>query len=544
MISINDFTKSFERDNLFENLSITIHPNNRIALVGGNGTGKTTLLKCLVGQEDFQGRIESSEIKISLMEQEKNFSNLDKTFNDYIQEKNRSQEEKIKALEIKLGDPQIYEDENQFNLIINKYNLLVATAQLNPNNKKLIDTLNSLGIDNKILNQKISELSGGQKIKLRLAECISKTADIYLLDEPTNHLDLESIEWLEQYIQQNIKSLIAVSHDRYFLNKIINKVWEIENKTIKTYNGNYESYKRQKESHLKILRKRFKDLTKKKEELLKSAEEKYQWMQKNKSPKLKALGDRLKRDAKRIEIPPNPDKFRLDININFSNKKLHNCEIFRMVDLTKQFDKTVILENTNKNIDSGEKIAIIGGNGAGKTTILKMLTGEENASEGTIEKRSNLKIGYFDQELTDVNQELTVIKFLEQETSKNDQHIISILLNFGFGKESFDKKIKQLSGGEKGRLNLLRITQENNEVLLLDEPTNNLDIYLKDSLEKAIKNFEGTVIFVSHDRHFIDNVATRILEIKNKKIKSHNGNYSDYMEFKQKQTPHLSAHSQ
>ena len=534
MISINDFTKGFEKENLFDDISLTIHPNIRTALIGKNGSGKTTFLKCLVGQEDFQGRITSSEIKISLMEQEKSFNNLEKTFNNYIEDKKKKLENKRIKLETELGNPEIYNNEDKFNSLIDEYNLLLMNATIDSENKKLIEVLENLGINKEMLNQKISELSGGQKIKLRLAECISKKADLYLLDEPTNHLDLESIEWLENYIQANINSLIVISHDRYFLNKIVNKEWEIENKKIKKYSGSYERYEKEKEKHLKILRKNYKDSTKRKEEMLKSAEEKYKWATIGRSKNLRALGDRLTRDAEKIIIGPNPDEFIIDIKIDFLNKKLHNCEIFRIIDLTKKFNNNILLENVSKNIDQGEKIAIIGGNGTGKTTLLKMLIGEETLSEGTIEKRANLKIGYFDQELANIDKEQTLMEFLEKETRKNYQHLISTVLKFGFTKESFTKKIKQLSGGEKGRLNLLRLTLEDNEILLLDEPTNNLDVHLKNCLEKAIKEFKGTVVFVSHDRHFIDRVATRILEIKNKKINSYEGNYSDYIDFKKK----------
>ena len=263
MISINDFTKGFEKDNLFENVSIALHSGNRVALIGKNGSGKTTFLKCLMGQEDFQGRIESNETKISLMEQEKNFDNLDKTFNDYIEDKNRKQEAERIKLETKLGLPEIYDDENRFNLIMDRYNLLLANVALNTKDKNLTKILSNLGMNKEILNQKISELSGGQKIKLRLAECISKKADLYLLDEPTNHLDLESIEWLENYIQKNIKSSIIISHDRYFLNKIINKEWEIEDRKIKEYSGSYENYEKEREKYLETLRKKYKSATKK-----------------------------------------------------------------------------------------------------------------------------------------------------------------------------------------------------------------------------------------------------------------------------------------
>lgn len=534
MISINDLTKCFGRENLFENISITINSNNKIALVGKNGAGKTTFLKCLVGQEDFKGRIISNEIKISLMEQEKSFDYLNKTFKDYIKDKKEKLEAKKIKLETELGNQEIYEDENKFNSLIDNYNLLLADTSFKIENKKLIEILDKLGIDKEILNQKIHELSGGQKIKLRLAECLAKKADLYLLDEPTNHLDFKTLGWLENYIQKNIKSLIVISHDKYFLNKIANKVWEIEDKKIKEYNCDYEKYAENKIKHLEILKKKYMDSTKRKEKLLESAKEKYRWAAVSCSRKLRIVAERLERDAENIEIGPNPDEFITEIKISFISKRLHNCDLFRIVNLIKKFDTKVLFEDVNQEIEQGEKIVIIGGNGAGKTTFLKMLIGNEKITSGAIEKRNNLKIGYFDQELKGLDQEQTVMKFLKDETGKDEPRLTPILLKFGFTKDYFNQKIKKLSGGEKGRLNLLRITSQNNEILLLDEPTNNLDIYLKDSLEKAIKEFPGTVIFITHDRDFIDGVATRVLEIEDKKIKSYSGNYSDYLESKKR----------
>lgn len=534
MISINNLTKSFGRENLFDDLSLTIQLNNRIALVGKNGSGKTTLLKCLVGQENFDGRITSGEIKISLMEQEKNFDHLEKTFNDYIKEKKEKLENQIKKLESEFGNPEIYENENKFNHIMDSYNLLLADTSLKLENKKIIEILEKINMDKNILNQKISELSGGQKIKLRLVECLAKKADLYLLDEPTNHLDLKTLEWLEDHIEENIKSLIVISHDKYFLNKVVDHIWEIEDKKIKQYNSNYECYEENKIKHLSILKKQFKDSTKKKEKLLESAKEKRRWADISCNSKLKAIADRLERDANKIEIGPNPDDFFTEIKINFTNKKLHNCELFRITNLIKKFDNLTLFENVNHEIDQGEKIAIIGGNGTGKTTFLKMLIGMEEITSGSIRRRENLDIGYFDQELEGINQEQNLMDYLKSETERGEPFLKSSLSKFNFKKNTFDQQVKKLSGGEKGRLNLLRITIENNEVLLLDEPTNNLDIYIRDSLEKAIKKFPGTVIFVSHDRDFIDKVATRILDIEDKDIKSCTGNYSDYLDIKKR----------
>ncbi|MBT7238209.1 ABC-F family ATP-binding cassette domain-containing protein, partial [Candidatus Woesearchaeota archaeon] len=390
--------------------------------------------------------------------------------------------------------------------------------------------LGHLGLNGKFHLNKISELSGGQKARVALVKIIFEKPHLILMDEPTNHLDLETSEWLGKYIKENIKSLIVISHDRYFLNEIVDEVWKIENKKIVKYVGGYEKYENEELVHLKLLAKKFIDATRRKAKMLESAKKNRHWASIAGSKSLRATADRLERDAEKIEIGTNPEDLVIDIKIKFLSKELHKCQIFRLYDLVKKFDKNILFENVNQEIDHGEKIAIIGGNGAGKTTLLKMIIGDESITNGTIHKRKDLKIGYFDQELKDINPEQTVIEFLEDQSGKNHGKLISTLARFGFEKDFCNQKIKKLSGGEKGRLNMLRITLEDNDVLLLDEPTNNLDLHLKDSLEKAIKEFPGTVIIVSHDRHFMDKVATRVLEIKDKKIKSYEGNYSKYVE--------------
>jgi len=532
MISINNFTKGFERENLLEDLNLIIHPNKRIALVGKNGSGKTTFLRCLVGQENFEGRIVSDGVKISMMEQENNFGIIDKTLKEHLEDKTQELEDRKKSIEEELGNPEIYEDESKFNAIMDRYNLLLTDESSVIEESKLIEILGYLGMDKNVLDQKISELSGGQKIKLRLAECLAKEADLYLLDEPTNHLDLETSEWLGKYIKENIRSLIVISHDRYFLNEVIDEVWKIEGKKLEKYVGKYEKYKAEEITHLELLGKKFRDSTRRKAKMLESAKQNRHWASLAGNKSLKSIADRLERDAEKIEIGINPHDLVIDIKIKFTNKELHKCEVFRLFDLSKEFESNLLFEDVNQAVDQGEKIAIIGGNGAGKTTLLKMIIGDEEITHGTIHKRKGLRIGYFDQELRDIDQEQTVMEFLEKESGKNHGVLISTLVRFGFEKNFCDQQIKKLSGGEKGRLNMLRITLEDNEILLLDEPTNNLDLHLKDSLEKAIKEFPGAVIIVSHDRHFMDKVATRILEIKDKKIKSYEGNYSDYVDLK------------
>ncbi len=529
MISIQDLSKGFERENLFENINLVIHSKDKIAFVGKNGSGKTTFFNCLAGKESFNGRILVSEIKISLMEQEQNFSNLDKTFEEYLNDKKDGLEERKKDLEKEIGNPEIYEDEDKFNSLMDEYNLLLTDPSFNTEQQNTKEILNELRMDKTLLNQKIKNLSGGQKTKLRLAECLSKKAELYLLDEPTNNLDLITREWLESYINVNIENLIVISHDRYFLNKVAEKVWDLENKQVKEWKYKFKEYLERKKDYLKILERKYIDTVRRKEKMLESAKDKRQWAMQKGSRKLRILADRLERDAEKLEDVENPFDFLKDININFSNKRLHNCTIFRLEEVEKKFEK-ILFKSVNQEIDFGEKVCIVGENGTGKSTFLKMLTGKIQPSGGNLYRREDIKIGYFDQELEDIDREQTIMEFFVNETGKEEEKLISILLKYGFEKESFQKKIKHLSGGEKGRLNILRITLEKNNVLILDEPTNNLDIYLIESLEKALKEFEGTIVFVSHDRTFVDNVATRILNIKDKTISSFRGNYSEYLE--------------
>lgn len=528
MISIQGLSKAFERDNLFENVNLVIHSNDKIAFVGKNGAGKTTFFNCLVGREDFVGRILVSDVKISLMEQEQNFENLDKTFEGYLEGKKKLLSKRKDKFEKELGSSSILKDENKFNVLLDKYNLLLADYSLNMEKEETKNILKELNIHKKDLNKKIKNLSGGQKTKLRLAECLSKKADLYLLDEPTNNLDLQTREWLEKYINKNVKSLLVISHDRYFLNKIVGKVWELENKQIKEWKYGFNEYVIKKKAYLQNLEKKYRDAMKEKQRLLDAAKARRVLASNLWNP---TLAKRLERDAEKYDEVENPFDFIREIEIAFSSKDLHNCEIFRLENVEKKFDK-ILFKEVNQEIEFGEKVCIIGENGTGKSTFLKVLIGEENITQGDIYRRKDIRIGYFDQELSNLDKEQTVMEFFINETGMGKEKLIPILLKYGFGKDSLNKKIKYLSGGEKGRLNILRITISKNTVLILDEPTNNLDIYLVESLENALKKFDGTIVFVSHDRAFIDNVATRIFELKNNEISSFKGNYSEYIDFK------------
>lgn len=450
MISIQNLTKSFGREVLFENVDLVIHKGSKIALVGKNGTGKTTFLRCLLGQESYGGRVLFREnIKISLMEQEKVFDNLDMNFYDYMKDKKDKLNSRLEEIEKQLGDSKIYNDESKFAELISLHDSLASDNSQNFEQKKLISILNELNVDEEVLNQKISSLSGGQKVKIRLAECLSTKADIYLMDEPTNHLDLESREWIEKYIKKNIDTLITISHDEYFLKKIVDKILSIESKTIVKYKYDFIEYKKQQKLAFELQKDKFRKATREKTRLLESAKEKRLWASRYGNRSKRIMADRLERQAKELERVINPEDFLKNMGIEFSNKKLHKCEIYRIIDVQKKFDDLVLFSEVNQIIEQGEKVAILGDNGSGKTTLLKLLMNQEKVSGGKIERRPNLSVGYFDQELKDINPNMEVMKFIVEELKKNKEQLISVLLSFGFTKEDFTKKIKQLSGGKK-----------------------------------------------------------------------------------------------
>ena len=298
ILETKDLTMQFGGLTAVDNINFKVNPGEIVALIGPNGAGKTTFFNCITGKESFQGRIMVSDIKISLMEQEQSFSNLNKTFDEYLKDKENKLEERKNKLEERIGSPENYEDEDEFNSLMDEYNLLLADSSFDTEQIRTKKILDELGMTQDFLDQKIKSLSGGQKTKLRLAECLSKKANFYLLDEPTNNLDLPTREWLENYLNKNVESLMVISHDRYFLNRVVDKVLELENQQIREWSYPFVKYLEKKKDYIEVLERKYKDAKKKQKQLLESAEEKRRWAAKNGSPKLKRLADRLERDAK------------------------------------------------------------------------------------------------------------------------------------------------------------------------------------------------------------------------------------------------------
>lgn len=526
MLKITNLEKSYGDNIVFDKADLSIVSGERVALLGQNGTGKTTLFRCIVGEEFFDGEIQTDG-SVAMMEQEKTFDTLHVTFADYLAEKQARINKKIADLEQQMGLPEVYEHERKYMQVLQEHERLCSRTTESKELDKQKSILNSLGYHESILSKPIASLSGGQKTALRLTECLSKDADILLLDEPTNHLDVDSIAWLERTLVESNKTILIISHDRFFLDSFVTAVVEIENQLFVRYATNYSQYLVQRVAHRELLQ-RHHDATKaKKERLLESSREKREWASKSGSQKMRVLADRLEREADELPNIPDPREFEKLYSFTCKSGERSSMNVFETKNLKKSFDR-VVFDEVSVAILRGERVAIVGENGCGKTTLLKVLTKQLDVDSGDLHVGSNLKIGYFDQEGKNLPGEKKVMDYFFTVNDRlTDYQIASLAKKFGLSHDLPKKKISSLSGGEKARLQLMALLSGGYNVLALDEPTNHLDLELRESLERALNEFEGTILFVSHDRFFINKVATNILSIENDIVRKLHGNYSD-----------------
>jgi ATP-binding cassette subfamily F protein 3 len=529
MIQINNLTKKHGPENLFENVNLVIHKGDRIALIGQNGTGKTTFVNCLIGDDPFyEGTIDiPSGITISVMEQEKEFESSKKNFWDFLKEKKGKIEDSLKKIEKKLGDPKLYSNETEFQKVIQQYERLTRKVEKNIEEKKMREMLEKVNFDLKSFDTPLYKLSGGQKMKLRLAECLIKKADLYILDEPTNHLDFETLEWLDTELTKK-ETVLIISHDRHLLKRFAKKIIEIENKSFEVYNMDYDSYLIKRAHRHELLKKQHKYITKKKQKMIESVERLRQWLSKGKNRSKRILAERIERQIEELPKTIDPEDLTNKFEISFDNSKRTGNIVFEILGISKKYKNQDLFSKVNVEVERGDKIAIIGANGSGKTTFLRLLSEAIKPDSGTIKTGVHSNIGYFDQELSDLNSSETVIEFFKNNFSDlHEEKLISLAVKYGMPRHTFKQKIKTLSGGEKARLNLLRLVMGRYNVLLLDEPTNNLDLNLVETLENALKEFKGTIVLISHDRYFIDKIAKRLFVIEKGTITTKVGNYSD-----------------
>ncbi len=524
---------SYGAETILEEINFEIKEKDKIAIIGRNGAGKTTFLKALVNNEILEEGI--GEDKFHVYKQGKpvigylqqmNFEGSNKTMLEEILEVyepllnlEEKIQEKEKALQEKTDEKTIKEYTNA----LEQYEIQGGYVY-----KKEYETaIKKFGFKEEDKQKKIGEFSGGQRTKIAFLKLLLSKPDILLLDEPTNHLDITAIEWLENYLKNYPKAIVIVSHDRMFLDKIVNKVYEIEYASMVEYKGNYADFERQKKERYE---KQLKDYEYQQAEIkrLQAIADRFRY----KPTKAKMALSKLKK-IEQMTIIEKPDKYDLKtFYANFDVKTQSGKMVLKVDKLEIGYDKPIA--EVSFELYKGQKLAIIGENGTGKSTLLKTLNGNIPKINGEFQYGYHVQKGYFDQQMEFTNPENTIFEEIAESFPElTTTQVRTLLGTFLFTGEDVFKKIKVLSGGERGRLQLCKVLKKQPNVLLLDEPTNHMDILGKESLENILKEYTGTLIFVSHDRYFVNKLADCILEFDNGRVTFYNKNYQEYLEYKE-----------
>jgi len=528
VLACQNISKSYGVVDILKNISFHIEDKEKIAIVGINGSGKTTLLKIIMGEEtaDSGQIVVAKDTTIGYLSQHQDISFDNTVYAEMLATKQHiiDMEANIRKLEQDMKNAtgedleKIMESYNRLQNIYDRENGYAYESEIT-------GVLKGLGFDKTDYERHINTLSGGQKMRIALGRLLLTKPDIIILDEPTNHLDMLSIAWLEGFLSSYQGSVIIVSHDRYFIDKIANKVVEIDNTKGIVYHGNYSYYAKKRaeirSSQMKAYLNQQADIKHQEDVIAKLK-------QFNREKSIKRAESREKMLDK-VERLDKPTEVASEMRLSLSPSVESGNDVLTVEGLKKSFGSNNLFENMNFEIKRGEHVALIGGNGTGKTTILKIINRLESKDSGNIALGSRVKIGYYDQE----HQVLSLHKTIFDEISDaypdlNNTKIRNVLAAFLFTGEDVFKKIGDLSGGERGRVSLAKLMLSPANFLILDEPTNHLDIQSKEILEEAIKNYEGTVLFVSHDRYFINKVSSRIIELKDKKLYNFIGIYDYY----------------
>lgn len=531
VISANNLTKEYDGTNLvLDKVSFAVNKGERIGIIGINGAGKTTLLRMLAGQLTQEGGdfFVSSDLRIGYLEQDGGFDS-ERTVIEEASKVFEHFPEMEQEMERLLASA-AQQDLARYEQIRERYERMGGYMY----ESEIKGILTSMAFDESTYNKKISTLSGGEKTRLALAILLLEKPDILLLDEPTNHLDIGTLKWLEQYLKGYKGTMIIVSHDRYFLNETVNRIFEIENARLSIYEGNYDFYAAERrvrrEAELRKFEKQQKEVARQ-EEMIR------RFKQRGTEKLAKRAASREKR-LQAMDLMERPDQSRGKLKLNFRQNFQSGKDVLLAEDLSKSFgygvNRVELFRGVSIDVKRGERICIVGANGIGKTTLIRMLMGDLVSTTGYIRVGHNVQFGYYDQGqqlLTDSN---TVIEELQDAYSLySEGELRNILGRFLFRGEDVFREVGQLSGGERARLSLLKLMMSGANTLILDEPTNHLDIDSKEVFEEALLEFPGTCLIVSHDRYFLNRVPTRIMELTETGLVNYLGKYDYYLEKKQ-----------
>jgi ATP-binding cassette subfamily F protein 3 len=530
ILSVHNVSKSFDGKDILRNASFHIENNEKAAIVGINGAGKTTLLKIIIGQlTPDEGEVTfSKETTWGYLAQNQNITSENTIYDELV-------EVKRDIIELEQNLRQAEEDMKHtggedLERLMDRYTRMNEEYQRRSGyawKSEVVGVAKGLGFLEEEFDKKISTLSGGQKTRVALGKLLLQKPDLIILDEPTNHLDMNSIRWLETYLLNYKGAVLIVSHDRYFLDKIAGKIIEVENTKVSSFTGNYSTYAVKKEQVRAI---EWNAYIKQQQEIKHQEEVIAKLKSFNREKSIKRAESREKMLDK-IEVLDKP--ITIDDRMKISLKP--SCEsgndVLEATGVSKAFGNEKLFSNLDFNIKKGEHVAIIGDNGTGKTTLLKIINGVESMDSGSIELGVKVHIGYYDQEHHVLHDEKTLFEEISDAyPTLNNTEIRNTLAAFLFTQDDVFKRIGDLSGGEKGRVSLAKLMLSDANFLILDEPTNHLDITSKEILETAIAGYEGTVLYVSHDRYFINRTATRILDLTHGQFVNYIGNYDYYLE--------------
>ena len=527
LIQLNNVTKNFVVNEVFSNVKMEINDKDRIAIVGRNGAGKSTLLKIISGEIDFDNgeRTVSKDTTIGYLSQEfivredlSIYEEMITCFNEIIE-----LEKELEKISYELTPENIEGNPG----LLDKYDRLqnqVLTHKDYHYKSKIDSVLYGLDFDKEVFDKKISTFSGGEKTRLSMAKLLLSEPDLLILDEPTNHLDMENVAWLENYLSSYNGAIVIVSHDRYFIDKVVNVVYNLEFGKLKKYVGNYSNFLRQYEEDYE---KNLKEYVSQQKDIKRLEE----FVQKNIA---RASTSKMAKSRQKVldkmEIIDNPRKDDKAANIEFRIKEQSGRDVLIVNDLQVGYEEQVG-QKYNFSVYKGDRLAIVGKNGIGKSTLIKTIAKKQKELGGNIQYGSKVSLGYYDQKQAEFESSKTILNELWDEYPlMKEAEVRTVLGRFLFRGDDVLKIVRDLSGGAKARLQLAKLMLEKNNLLILDEPTNHLDITSKQVLEEALENYEGTILFVSHDRYFINKIANKVFDITEEGYNIYLGNYDYYLE--------------